>query len=386
MQYQQTPAGLSAMFDSNVANGGGSIAATPSMMSLLGQQQGADQLTSMDNQRQYAYDTANDPLKLQEKGLQNDTLAEALPGVTARSKEDTRKASNGALLNDREIADHIGTYGAAATKRHIEDMEALGQTALQQSELSWANPMGANARAKQAFIDAGHGDAWNPEWDTMNAGDLADKLGKLGQGIQGTNAAVSKALLTAQAKGDAALAVKIEENRGKLEQSRIRAASADALTAAKERMASTKQTEQQYGTQMEALANAETDPAKKAEYMARANAAYKKAYELASAPAATGAAVKPDVGAMGIPKVGNPAAPTITGAQGNPPQAAPTAAQPTAGAASNGMPATPPPAGRVYVKDVRTGKVGHIPIGQLEDAMSHGYEMLNGSGARLGND
>jgi hypothetical protein len=330
MQYQQTPQGLESMFGSNVANGGGSIASTPSMMALLGQQQGADQLTSLDNQRQYGYDTLNDPLKLQEKDLQNQTLAEALPGVTARAKEDTRKAANGALLNDDEIASLRGKYKTEHLTRHVQDMENVGQVALQQSEGAWANPLGAHARAKQAFIDAGHGDMWNPDWDSMNSGDLADKLGLLGKGIQATNASMSKSLMTAQAKGDAALDVQREKNVALREATKARAESADKLTAAKLQIAATKQSEQNYAVQMAALAEKETDPDQKAKYLKAANDAYAKAYALAAAPAATAAAVKPDTNALGVPSNGNPANPAITGAQ------------PPAGAASAPPPAAPP--------------------------------------------
>lgn len=188
MNYQQTPQGLAQMFNSDVSNGGGSIAATPFQMALQGQQQNADQMTQQDQARQLSFDTANDPLKLARSGLDNDTLSAELPGRVAASSTATRNNANADILNDQTVKDAFSKLSSDQINNHVKDIENLGQIALQQAQGANFNPMGAMQRAHQAFIDAGHGDMWNPDWDAANengnVGDFALKLKEFGTGIQ----------------------------------------------------------------------------------------------------------------------------------------------------------------------------------------------------------
>lgn len=226
MNYQQTPQGLSTLFSLPPE-------AQTSGMGLLTQQQNADQMTQQDQARQLDFDTANDPLKLAHQGLTNQTLEAGLPEVVARSNMAKRKDANEALLNDDQIKDMVGKYKSADLQRHVTDMEGVGQLAQQQYQSIYMNPFGAAQRAKDAFTQAGHADLWNDDWNDLPAGQLAAKLKDFGQGIQQSNSAMSKALMQAQERADAAKYVADRNYDRGVDVAEIRKAQAIAAAARK---------------------------------------------------------------------------------------------------------------------------------------------------------
>ncbi len=225
MQYQQTPQGLETLYNLPTA-------AQPQGLALLSQQQDADALTAQDNQRQFAYDTANDPMKLRKSGLESDTLAAQLPGHVALSNMHVRKDANEGVVNDAAIKDILGKYKSEDLKRHVADMENLGQVALQHYQGAYMNPFGAAARAKQSFVDAGHGDMWNDDWNDLPVGQLAAKLKDFGSGIQEHTNAFSKAMSVADAKANAALGVAGINADARVQAAEIAARAREAAAAA----------------------------------------------------------------------------------------------------------------------------------------------------------
>ena len=287
MQYQQTFGGLQDMYNMPVAM-------MPQAMSLANQQQDADALTSQDNQRQFAYDQANDPLKLQRSGLDNQLLQAQIPGQQALSNMHVRKDQNEASTNDAYIKDVLGKYKADDVKRQVSDLENLGQIALSHSETSMMEPFGAAARVKQAFVDAGHGDLWQPEWDNLPVGQLALKLRDFGTRVQQHTAAYSRALDQADMK--AASAANVANINA---DARVQA----AQTAAEARRAAirpqSKENMSQYEARIrEAAASGDPDAATALAILER------QKVERAQAGPTVNANTKPDLNALGIPTVG----------------------------------------------------------------------------------
>lgn len=251
------------MFGSNVSNGGGSIAATPSLMGLLSQQQNADQLTQQDQSRQLGFDYANDPLKLAHSGLTNDTLAAELPGVVAGSNIRQRADRVGGATEASDIADILGKHGSEKVKRQVAEMENLGQVAMQQAQAAMFNPLGAAQRAKQAFKDAGHEDMWDPSWDSQDTSDPRDfafKLNQFGNGIQQTNSAFNKQMAGLESKANASATVAQINAQAKTDAANILAQSRRDVQAAKAKAGTSKESWENLAVGLKKAAMEATDP------------------------------------------------------------------------------------------------------------------------------
>lgn len=328
MQYQQTPQGLASMFNADVSNGGGSIASTPSMMQMLGNQQYADQMTQQDQARQLSYDTANDPLKLQRSSLDNQTLQAHLPGIQADSAIKQRTNSNAAATNDQLLQSMRDKFTNEEINSHVENAASAGTLMSQLAVDARNNPLGAKDRVRQALIANGHGDAWNSDWSGADVapGQFAKELDDYGRQMQETSSALRSKMQVQDLKNTGLLSVAQEKTKAEQEKSASREKIAKGLFENRLAVAQTKESEQSYGVELTKLAQQETDPVKANEYLARANEALINASRLASASAGVVTAPKADINKIGIKS--NPPAPMPTVA----PRAA--AVQPTPSLAS----------------------------------------------------
>lgn len=331
MPYQQTPQGLAQMFGADVSNGGGSIASTPAMMGLWAQQQQADNMTQQDQARQLSFDTANDPLKLAHQGLVNDTMGAQLPGIQAQSSMQQRTNSNQAATNDQAINDIIGKYKSSDIARHVQDTENLGTSLSQMGQEAFSNPVGAAQRVKAQLTSMGHGDLWNPAWETSDPGLLARQLQDYGTDIQSTSAKFREASALQESKNQAAIAARQVTAQATVEaaQTRANAALGVAQTTASSRLsiAEKKKSLENQISELETLAAREPDPQAKAVYQARMAdvARIKDTIQAAGATATVGQRI--DVGAAtggAVPNYGDThpagtATAPIKGAQGSVP-------------------------------------------------------------------
>lgn len=324
MQYQQTPQGLETLYN-NLP-----VSATPQAMSLLGQQQDADQLTAQDNQRQFKYDTANDPLKLRGNSLDNDIKAAQLPGHVAMSNMHVRTDANQALTNDAAIKDMMGKYSSAELGRHATDAETLGQRLSQMGEEAFSNPLGASARVKAELEKLGHGDMWNPDWETSHPGLLARQLGDYGNDIMNSSAKLRNALEVGRLKNEGLQGVATTRAQAQEEVARInsqqRASTAQALFAMKGHLAKIPKGLEDYAAKMRELARqaqADGNDAESKKYLAEAVSAEKAKENINNGPARVNVAPKPNLNALGLETVGPNAQPNRTpgmaGAQGQVP-------------------------------------------------------------------
>lgn len=236
MQYQQTPQGLETLYNLPTA-------AQPQGLALLSQQQDADALTTQDNQRQYAYNSAHDPLLLAGKNLENQTLAAQLGGHQASSEMKQRENSNQRTLNDEHVKDMLGTYHSKELTRHAQDAQQMGERLSQMAEESFSNPVGASERVKAELHKMGMGRMWNPAWETSNPGLFAKQLGDYGADLQMSSSKVRQALELADAKANAALGVANINAGGKVDAAQIMA---DARRAAAAMHKSSAETMSQY--------------------------------------------------------------------------------------------------------------------------------------------
>lgn len=181
MQYQQTPQGLQDLYSVNPA-------AVPQALNLLSQQQNADQITQADQQRQYNYDVAADPFRLQKMDLENQTTQAELPWHQAKASILQRENNNQAATNDAKLRDIFSKYKSDEIARHVADAENAGTRLSQMAEEAFSNPVGAAPRVKQELQDMGLGHLWNPDWETSHPGLLARQLGDYGRDLQTTSA------------------------------------------------------------------------------------------------------------------------------------------------------------------------------------------------------
>jgi hypothetical protein len=300
-----------------------------------------------------------------------------------------------------KAAELLKQYKAADLKREADGYDQAAQIILGQQDHIMANPLGAAGRVKDAFTKMGHPDWYNPKWDNLGPMELAKEMNDFGKGLAGHNAGLRKAIETAEAKGAAAMQVAKENNRSResiaAANNETKLAVAKAVQAAKAAGPGGVKTLEALQAQLTQAAMAADDPEKakalydQAEFVGQEGAKLKGA----SAQVTTGA--KPAMSPLGIesnadvsrknppPQVPRPmprgAAPAAPAAPVAPPGAAltePPVTQKGAGAAMPRITDYPPvPTGKVYVFNVKTGKVGAIPEGQLEQAMKSGYDLVH---------
>ena len=234
------------------------------------------------------FDAQANPLRVRGLELNNRTAEAGLPGIMANSSISQRKNRVESLLEDSHIQDMMGKYKADELKRHISEVEGLGQIALQGAEQVWSNPLAGRALVKAQLEKSG---MWNPKWDALPPDQLAMQLSNFGQGIQGTIAKFSQASQLQQDKLDAQERMKKLEVEGRAEAARVRAESAKALVDAKTER--TPRSYQEASTKWRQLEMAETDPEMKAKFKMAADLYAEEALKLATMAAQVGASTKP---------------------------------------------------------------------------------------------
>lgn len=312
MQYQQTPQSLDQLYNLPVAM-------APQGMNLMDQMQNADQMTQQDQARQLSFDTANDPLKLQGKDLENQTLAAQLPGHAASSSIRQRQNTIEGATTDAHIQDILGKYSTEAMGRHVQDASQAGERLSQMGAEAFSNPMGAAQRVKAELSKMGLDKMWNPAWETSDPGLLARQLTDYGDDMQKTSSKFKQAMEIQQAKNAAVAGTnETRENVARINAEQ-RANTAASLMATKKAIANIPKSLNDYASKMAQLADEETDPSLKTRYKAEAESAANRANALASAGAATTTAQKLDLNKILGPGStwGDPPnnMPSMTGAQ-----------------------------------------------------------------------
>lgn len=310
MQYQTTPQGLSSMFDSNVANGGGSIAATPSMMALLGQQQDADAITQQDQQRQLNYDTANDPLRLQQSSLANQTTQAQLPGVAANAAMLARTNSNQAATNDENLKQILSGLNAKDAANHVDELGSIGNLFAQHGAIAQTQPLGAKDRLTSALMQAGHPELVNPEWNSMSPADFAADVSSQGTNLMNTSSKLNSLMQVQNLKNAGASDVERQKAEAARYASDQRLQAAQDMVAGREKIAGIPKNLADYAAKMAMFAQQETDPSRQAAYADQAGWATEQLQKQAAAAAGVNNATKPNLNSLGINTVGPNAQPS----------------------------------------------------------------------------
>lgn len=390
-QWQQTPQGLGQMYNADVANGGGTIASTPGMMQLLGQQQYADQLTSADQQRQLSQNYNMDPLRVQQQQLENQTTAARIPGIQAQGRQQTVKAGIDEATMQSAIQDAQGKYTSAQLQRHADDIGNIGTTLIQHAATMAANPMAAAQRTHALFQQLGISDMLPQDFDQKGTLDQIQSIHDLGANFQDASAKARQQLMRYQMQGDSARDVAKIRSQGQVDAAQKRLEASNYGWDKRQQIANdhtslAQAAQLQQSLAQKALDDGDTENATK--FMARANEFYARAYQLSQASAQTNTAPRIDLGKTTNDAVQQRApqpvpAPTAN-TSGVVPGARPQAAPPPAPAASAGVaqPRSAIPAGRVGIRNVRTGETFHIPAAQLQDALQQGYELVDSNGVR----
>lgn len=289
------------MFNSNVSNGGGTIAATPSLMGLLSSQQNSDQMTQANQARQLAFDTANDPQKLQNQALQNQGLAAELPGKVGVSQQQAATGDIDQATKTSKIQDIIGKNDEAAMQRHVTDAANAGTQMSQLAEEAQNNPLGAKERVKADLAKTGHDDMYNPDWDNLPPDQFAAALRQQGQSLQDTSASFRQEM--AKVKQQGANSLEVENARAESQQ-KIAAArnqTLQAVQATKERMVrENPRGLGQFAATLRFKATQTDDPVLQQGLLNQAADAEKSMQAIAAAPATTTTGVKPNMPSLGI--------------------------------------------------------------------------------------
>lgn len=250
------------------------------------------------------------PMREQQQQLSNDVTLAQLPGMRAQSGMMQRKNSNEAIFNDQFIQDTLGKYKEDEIKRHLSSMDALGVSAQQAAELVTKNPVGGVGIARDLFKKAGHGNLWNPAWDTLSPGKLAVTLDEAGKAIQSAGTKFNQALSTQALKSEAAAALEAQKARDReaLQSQRLAAMAAMQKATQDAKKANDKQSLEQLAARalmaaQQAKANGDNEAA--AQYYERFVEARTAAEQVRAASATVTTNEKPDLGELGVPTVGD---------------------------------------------------------------------------------
>lgn len=378
-QWQQTPQGIESMFNANVSNGGGTIAATPSLMQLLGQQQAADVLTSKDQQRQYDYNMAADPLKLQGLDLANQTTQAELPGRKATSISQGVKANIDLNTMQSVIDRALAENGAKKTASHAEELGSIGTILMQHAAGIGNNPVGAGARTRALFKNLGIESMLNPNFDQMDPINQIESIRDLGGNMMDASAKARMAVQKYEMQGQTQRAVAETKARSAKEVADIKKAASDFVANTRAAISKDHQKLQEAAVQEQELAQQAADKGDSdgaAMHMARANEFFARAVAAAQAPAQVNTATKVDLPSLAegklAPRGPQPAAPVAPNTTGAVPGAGAGRGIVNPQPAATRIPGVPE--GRIPI--FQNGKpIGHIPIEQAEDALKQGYTL-----------
>lgn len=371
----------------------------PTDMTLEGMEQfrrlqGADQLLQDTNQQAYDMTAEQRPYRLAQLDMANQTAKAQLPGIAAQADLTRTQAEQGRLNLEEQRAlqlpkmeSMLAKYGYEKTRAYLDQVAAMGPLMRSAAEQVWSNPVGGRLAAREMFEKAGQGSMWSPAWDNLPPDQLAMALFNHGRAIQESSDKYTQALDTQDAKARANAAVTAMRLQSAEKQTNARIASAQQLQKsllteqAKWKTTDFSQAgvlytrwsrEEQEAAQAAAdagkMEQARMHMQKAQEYSEEASRMEQRAYQKASAGAATGNEAKVDVPAVvnqgafqSVEPKGGPTAvvpqPAVKAPQGVAPPAAKPAAAPT---------------DRVRVKRP-DGTVGTIPKNQLADALKEGY-------------
>jgi hypothetical protein len=197
---------------------------TLSGLGALQNAQQADQMT-LDNQaRQLAFNQVNDPLALEAASLSNQTAQARLPGIFADNQAKQRQNKISEMFHQEEIASLRRKYKDEEIQSYIKGLQGAGEVMRNAAELVFQNPLGGNLRARQMMEQAGAGQLWTPEFDTMRPDQLAQKLHEMGKAFQENGSKYSQALDTTAMKADSAAAIAEANRRAAAERQEARLA------------------------------------------------------------------------------------------------------------------------------------------------------------------
>lgn len=279
------------------------------------------------------------PARLSALDLANQTSTAQLPGIQATSDLTVRKNSNQAATNDAELKDTLGKLSQADRERHIQDVNDAGDIFRQNAGQVLNNPIGAAQRVKAELVAAGHGDMWNPAWDSFPPEGLAAVLKNQGDNIGQSTQKMLELSAGITAKKDLAISTENVRQQGRMEVQNARDATATQIAAGvrSARLALDKPNMQQLAARMSQLAEAaraDGDNAGYQKYSGLANDYMDQARSIPASAPGTSNQKSVDISTLtggDVPTIAPQVAPRLGGA----PVAPPAAVVPPQGPASS---------------------------------------------------
>lgn len=276
------------------------------------------------------------PARLSALDLANQTSQAQLPGIQATSDMTVRKNSNQAATNDAELKDTLGKLSQADRERHIQDVSDAGDIFRQNAGQVLNNPIGAAQRVKAELTAAGHGDMWNPAWDSFPPEGLAAVLKNQGDNIGQSTQKMLELSAGLNAKKDLAISTEEARQRGRMEVQNARDASAQTIAAnmVKAKLALDKPNMQQAAVRMSTLAEqarADGDSDGYQKYSTLANQYMDQARSIPASAPGIGNLKSVDIGTLtggDVPTMPPQTAPVLGGAPVAPPMPIPQGAGP----------------------------------------------------------
>ena len=257
--------------------------------------------------QKYAYDEQNNPLLMQHQSLQNQGLQAGLPGITADSSLKATNATKAAGTLSSDISKGISANETAIDEDKLKKMQAAQQRVqMWGAQFEGAQGPGAKEAVKQAMLQ----DIGDSEQAHLLANLPADQipmaLSKMNEHIVKQSSAYMQALMTAEKTKESHIAGINAQVKGlkDLEQMRIDAGKYDSKRVSNDvesllMKAPNAKTKAEVLEQAIALANANGDFTKAAEYQKRFEAARQRVAN----DAALAATAKPtfDLATQGLP-------------------------------------------------------------------------------------
>lgn len=220
------------------------------------------QMLLQSQQQKNQEDATIAPLRAQFQQGQNDAQAAQLPGLKALSRSHQLTTDVSEQTHDAHIADELGKYQGLKTSRELQQITQAANAYGQVGAFLGSIPGPARQAAAKQLL----GTMWRPEFEQYNVQDLPDVLSTAGKWMSTAQTQYQQALGKQGAVNEGRVDAATVRSDAQVKAAQIRATQAQALQKAGQTVKEPKDF-QALAVKWSTLADQETDPAMKAQYL-----------------------------------------------------------------------------------------------------------------------
>ncbi len=277
----------------------------------------ADQ-QSLEQQLKNAQTQKMNPLVLEEKRLNNRTLEEQLPGVTANSSLLTDKAKLSKDSMKEQFDALLGEYQGKMNKKDLDFINGGASAYSQTGQALTLLPPNVRHQMGKRML----GSFWQPEFDSMDPETLSKTMSTMGEYMTMAQSKFAQQSALQAQKGEDARALAATKAAQQQALAQYKASVSRAVSDAKK--TGSKETLKNTQAALYNELRAEIDPDKRAALQSEFDNITRIISDMDVRARAAGNAGKPDVKSLGFQEQGLPAAPTL----GNNPVVQPSTGSP----------------------------------------------------------